>query len=865
MRKITYFLSLCLLLLMGSTTALADDYTVKKLKSIGESELTSVDQIQDGQTYVLLSTYNNSYLKFDMATKKLVGVPNLDVNDNNASLSVVTFHKKKVEGDDNVYYTLEMPTGYYFPKFINQDGFSLVQTSDALFQIMAITDVWSDGSNTETEGAVRGKHCFFIKSKDSDAGNAYLNWNSGRVNAFGYGAFGHGRFALIPVTTEGTVTNYEVTFALKDGETTLSTSKKGKWEGETVDASDASGLSNYSTVLFDVTCITEDNVVSSTNKNFTCTLTPKADAPIKLSSASNRKWYSLQTRKSVYDAGQLVADGDAVKCHGAGFNAADIASYEQFENGLWCFEQSGGGVKIFNKGKQQYLKSPGPDTGDKATFDATGTVYYMGSESDGTFNLNTGTVNSYVGSHNESAEISNGNHTGRYLSAWKNASSHNDPGSTFTPTPVDDAKILAIGSAAFSKTTPERSYTENGVLKKGCYDAAAKASVRAAASFAEMEKRVNAAAVNVSPEEGAYYLIRNVNCGAYGTESEDKKKYLTTTEITCDINGDVQASVNGQSIDLGIKRLEGTSAFVPRLWQFKKTADGKYNLLNVNTNSYVNVVSMLTKDNQDQKDAYTIYTTDDAFSGADNVTNDTTTMFVMSSSKATGKKMLNAARGYGENEKSVDVWDNSQKIDAGNYWQFIKVTEVPLTIAANDYTTLCLPFNVKLPENSAVKAYYASAAAGEVLKLTEITGIIPANEGVILQNTGAAEAVINLAITTDEATAITDNKLEGVTAKREGYTALKNYVLAAKNGATGFYKANFTAVTANKAYLPVANVQNAQGVMMAFSFGNEVTGIDNVNAAAPAAKKYYDLQGRRVLYPAKGIFVTEDGQKVLFK
>ena len=857
MRKITYFLSLCLLLIMGSTTALADDYTVKKLKSIGESELTSVDQIKDGQTYVLLSTYNNRYLKFDMATKMLVGVPNLDVNDNNASLSVVTFHKQAVEGDENVYYTLEMPGGYYFP-VLNANGFSLIQTSNALFQIMAITDVNSDGSNTETEGAAQGKHCFFIKSKDSEAGNAYLSWNSGRVNAFGFGAYGNARFALIPVTTEGTATNYEVTFSLKEGDNTLSTSTSRAWEGETADVS-----AIYSTALFDLTHSYENTTVSSTNKNFTCMLTPKADAPVVLSSADSRKWYSLQTRKSVYDAGQLVADGDAVKCHGAGFNTAAIASYEQFENGLWSFEQSGGGVKIFNKGKRQYLKSPGPDTGDKATFDATGTVYYMGSESDGTFNLNTGTVNSYVGSHNGPVEISNGNYTGRYLSAWKNASSHNDPGSTFTPTSVDDAKILAIGSAAFGKKTPERSYTENGVLKKGCYDAAANESVRAATTFAEMEKRVNAAAVNVSPEEGAYYLIRNVNCGAYGTESEDKKKYLTTTEITCDINGDVQASVNG---DLGIKRLEGTSAFVPRLWQFKKAADGKYNLLNANTNSYVKVASMLTKDNQDQKDAYTIYTTDDAFGGANNVKNDSTTMFVISSSKATGKKMLNAARGYGENEKSVDVWDNSEKIDAGNYWQFIKVTEVPLTIAANDYTTLCLPFNVQLPESSAVKAYYASAATGEVLKLEEITdGIIPANEGVILHNTSEAEAAkISLAITTAEAT-LTNNKLKGVTAKREGYTKLNNYVLAAKNGATAFYKANFTAITANKAYLPVANVQNAQGVMMAFSFGDEVTGIDNVNAAAPAAKKYYDLQGRRVLYPAKGIFVTEDGQKVLFK
>ena len=203
--------------------------------------------------------------------------------------------------------------------------------------------------------------------------------------------------------------------------------------------------------------------------------------------------------------------------------------------------------------------------------------------------------------------------------------------------------------------------------------------------------------------------------------------------------------------------------------------------------------------------------------------------------------------------------------DGGNYWQFIKVTEVPLTIAANDYTTLCLPFNVKLPENSTVKAYYASAAAGNVLNLTEITGdVIPANQGVILQNTDAAEANINLAITTEEGTSF-ENKLVGVTAKRAGYSAGTNYVLAEKNGKVGFYVANFTTIVANKAYLPQSKVQNAQGVMMAFSFGDEVTGIDNVNTATAAAKKYYDLQGRRVLYPAKGIFVTEDGQKVLFK
>lgn len=870
MRKITYFLSLCLLLLMGSTTALADDYTVKKLKSIGESELTSVDDIQDGQTFVLLSTYNNRYLKFDMATKKLVGVSNLDVNDNNASLSVVTFHKKKVEGDDNVYYTLEMPTGYYCPQFINQSGFSLVQANGALFQIMAITDVWSNGSNTENEGAAQGKHCFFIKSKDSEAGNAYLNWNAGNKYAFGYGAFGHGRFALIPVETEGTVTNYEVTLALKEGENTLYTSTSRAWEGETADVSAINN--NYSTALFDLTHSFENTMVSSANKNFTYTLTPKENAPIKLSSASNRKWYSLQTRKSVYDAGQLVADGDAVKCHGAGFNAADIASYEQFENGLWSFEQSGGGVKIFNKGKQQYLNSPGPNTGDRATFDATGTVYYMGSESDGTFNLNLGNLgsaNSYVGSHDKAVEISNKKFTGQYLSAWTDPSSHNDPGSTFTPTTVDKAEILAIGSAAFGKTTPERSYTENGVLKKGCYDAAAKASVSAATTFAEMETRVNAAAANVSPEEGAYYLIRNVNGGELGRANYDKGgvtvdpendtyKYLSTSHMTC--------NTEGQNVsDQTLKRVKGKSDLLPLLWKFVEIEgqNGQYYLQNANMNACVNFNVVPTAANEaTQKTAFTFEATNTAYNDwRFYATNDGVSMFLMKT--ADGAKCLNAQNGA--TFEGVSDYANHDA-DAGNYWQFIKVTEVPLTIAANDYTTLCLPFNVKLPQGSAVKAYYASAATGEVLKLEEITdGIIPANEGVILHNTSEAEAAkISLAITTAEAT-LTNNRLKGVTAKREGYTKLNNYVLAAKNGATAFYKANFTAITANKAYLPVANVQGVQGVMMAFSFGNEVTGIDNVNAAAPAAKKYYDLQGRRVLYPAKGIFVTEDGQKVLFK
>ena len=49
-------------------------------------------------------------------------------------------------------------------------------------------------------------------------------------------------------------------------------------------------------------------------------------------------------------------------------------------------------------------------------------------------------------------------------------------------------------------------------------------------------------------------------------------------------------------------------------------------------------------------------------------------------------------------------------------------------------------------------------------------------------------------------------------------------------------------------------------------FGETTTGIDSVEAATDAdTDVYYDLSGRRVLYPTKGIYVKADGTKVFLK
>ena len=66
-------------------------------------------------------------------------------------------------------------------------------------------------------------------------------------------------------------------------------------------------------------------------------------------------------------------------------------------------------------------------------------------------------------------------------------------------------------------------------------------------------------------------------------------------------------------------------------------------------------------------------------------------------------------------------------------------------------------------------------------------------------------------------------------------------------------------IGANKAYL----TKVAAGIKaFTFDFGG-TTGIDNPETAVEA-EEYYDLQGRRVMNPTKGIYVTKSGKKVLF-
>ena len=841
MRKITSILSM-FLLIAGWNTASAQ-FAFKKFKAVGD-QVTQLSQLMDGHYYVFKNQSKGKYIKLDKGTMQFLNDNQLTEEDNSDGLAVFKLHV-----DESGLYSFESAReGYYMPKVgMGTSAYATDATSaPAAKFVISATD-----KNNKTK-----ENCWAIKNSADDY---YFDMQDGQFVGWD-GTESQTWYEISEVKLSEKETDLQIvyTVVVKGNETLASTTYGLATTGETYNSYTAPANMSYY-----LTTLEEPNNKIITKDNMTLVYKYSGTAPFEVG-----KWYSLK----IDNHGVRVLRADAednslfVNTKDGSDLAAIANNYPNFLNALWRIEESGCGVKIYNKGIGKYLKTngSGEDKAKRVSFDNTGTVFYVKQNRDG-LAFYTGLGNGHL----NACCLDASNTRNACLGVWDGEGSSTDAGSRLL-LEFSENEFLTYGQAAFAATDGIISYTNYNALKKGGNYLKYKSLVEAATTLNELFNATdNVNPVGVYPETGVYYLIRNVNGGELGRANyedggvtvdpeNDRYKYLSTSHMTC--------NTKGQNVsDQTLKRVKGRSDLLPLLWKFVEVEgqNGQYYLQNANMNACVNFNVVPTAANEaTQKTAFTFEATNTAYNNSQfHATNDGVSMFLMKT--ADGAKWLNAFNGA--NNEGVRDYPN-YNADAGNYWQFIKVTEVPLTIDANDYTTLCLPFNVQLPEGSAVKAYYASQAAGNVLNLTEITGIIPANQGVILQNTNKSEAAkINLTIATDEATTLTGNQLRGVTAKREGYAPKQNYVLADGNKGIGFYKANFTAIPANKAYLPSENITNAQGVMMAFSFGNEVTGIDNVNTAAPAAKKYYDLQGRRVLYPAKGIFVTEDGQKVLFK
>lgn len=355
-------------------------------------------------------------------------------------------------------------------------------------------------------------------------------------------------------------------------------------------------------------------------------------------------------------------------------------------------------------------------------------------------------------------------------------------------------------------------------------------------------------------EANAYYLIENQNT--------INKKYPSTQHMHSKTDGVFGTEDNN---DRNIRRTTANDPLLPRLWKVEKQGNGTYKFRSANTGCVWSSFVEAGIDMPIDKKAGGQYSIEALpwNAKAEGVDSYNTKFYI----KIDGHT-INAFSG--DSGELLKKWDQAD--DAGGFWSFKKVTEVPVTIGEAKWVSVCMPFAVTLPEG--VKAYKATACQNDIMTLTEITGTIPAGTGFLLTTEVPNE--YKLTIATGEATAnVSDNLLKGATAKRLGFGEGETFALGKssngavfkKNGLKDANKGNKGYVPANKAYILTTDLNPAAqaAAMLQFNFGDNTTGIDGVEVDNEKDTIYYDLNGRRVLYPTQGVYVTNTGKKVFIR
>ena len=191
-------------------------------------------------------------------------------------------------------------------------------------------------------------------------------------------------------------------------------------------------------------------------------------------------------------------------------------------------------------------------------------------------------------------------------------------------------------------------------------------------------------------------------------------------------------------------------------------------------------------------------------------------------------------------------------------------TAVSKTISAAGWATYCSPYALDFSGVEGLEAYVITGYESDPVLSLERVSDAPANVGVILKG-DAGNYSIPVIASSDNGDATTGNKLVGVTAS-ETLPAKEGYVLMNGANGVGFYKNNndFT-LGANTAYLPADFADGLAREFFLFEDDGTTTGIADVRSKMSDVRgDVFDLQGRKVAQPAKGLYIV-NGKKVVIK
>lgn len=191
-----------------------------------------------------------------------------------------------------------------------------------------------------------------------------------------------------------------------------------------------------------------------------------------------------------------------------------------------------------------------------------------------------------------------------------------------------------------------------------------------------------------------------------------------------------------------------------------------------------------------------------------------------------------------------------------------QIPPVDVIISSAGWATAYLPFQAAMP--TGVTAYIVTGTSGDALTLSEVTGEIPANTGVLLK--GAA-GTYTFTASNGTAADVTGNMLVGTAdaAGKEFNAANTTYYILANDPTDGlgfYYQVDGGASATCAQYKAVLAIPKGSSSAIGFRLDG-ATKIDAVPAATEDAV-IYDLTGRRVENATRGIYIV-NGKKMLVK
>ena len=255
----------------------------------------------------------------------------------------------------------------------------------------------------------------------------------------------------------------------------------------------------------------------------------------------------------------------------------------------------------------------------------------------------------------------------------------------------------------------------------------------------------------------------------------------------------------------------------------------------------------------------TIYCSVGSVSSGASVSNDDATQ----KSTITFTSEMNAVRAYATSNqlraKSIEV--TAYKNEA-----YCTTVTVPVTMGAEGFATFASTEALDLSTLPTVLTAYRAVVDGKTVTFKPIRQAVPANTGLLLKGANNGDYDISIV---DSGAEVEGGNAFLVNTSGTTFSGDNNYYYFGLKKDTftfGTFDPSDVAIPANKAYLKIAKSAFPAGAReLSLVFEEESTGMDAslVNSEKRILNsESYDLQGRRVVKPVKGLYIV-NGKKVM--